>query len=46
MPAALAVGVHGRKGSYRLKACEADRWGCTCALFLLSSPLLKKSPDK
>jgi len=45
MPAALAVGGHGRKGSYRLKACEADRWGCTCALFLCPC-LYKQIPDK
>ena len=34
MPAALAVGGHGRKGSLPVKACEAGCWGCTCALFL------------
>ena len=32
MPAALAVGGLGRKGSYQFEAREADYVGCTCAL--------------
>ena len=34
MPLLNCGGRHGRKGSLPLKAREADRWGCTCALFL------------
>ena len=40
MPAALCRGRLGRKDSYHLKAREAGRWSCTCALaFFIPPPL-------
>jgi len=39
MPAALAVGGHGRKGSYRLKARKADSVGLHLRPFFVSLPL-------
>ena len=39
------VGVDlGVRAAYQLRLARPIVWGCTCALFLLSLPLLKKSP--
>ena len=44
MPAALAVGGHGRKGSLPLEARKADCMGLHLRPFFVSLPLPKKSP--
>jgi len=46
MPAALAVGGHGRKGSYRLKARKADSVGLHLRPFFCCPCLYKEIPDK